>query len=498
VSPAVSSPGSAASPSDSSAPPPRRVHFVAIGGTGMGSLAGLLKARGVAVTGSDTALYPPMSTQLARWGIPVREGFDPEHLRRADPDLVVIGNVVRPDNPEARAALEGGYRVLSFSDALYELAIRGRHSMVVTGTHGKTTTTALLGAVLAACGRDPAVLVGGVTLDFDGPFRDGAGPEFVVEGDEYDTAFFDKTPKFLHYHPRTAVLTSVEFDHADIYRDLAAVKEAFRRLVAGMPGDGALVAALDAPHVAEVVAKAPCPVVGYAVDPAAARDAGAAWWAEAVEPGSEATAFDVVRSGDRVGRARLALWGRHNVANALAAVAAAVERGAEPAAAVAALASFRGVRRRLEERGEAAGVRVVDDFAHHPTAVRETLAAVRARYPDRRVLAAFEPRSNTSRRRLFQKAYAEALANADAVVVRALPERPLYSAFGEAPELLDAEALAADLRSRGRDARALAGVEEIATHLAATARPGDVVLVMSNGDFDGLCDQFLTRLRQRS
>jgi len=495
VSPAVSS-SAPAPPSASPAPGPRRVHFVAIGGAGMGSLAGLLEARGVAVTGSDAALYPPMSTQLARWGIPVREGFDPEHLRRANPDLVVIGNVVRPDNPEARAALEGGYRVLSFSDALYELAIRGRHSVVVTGTHGKTTTTALLGSVLAACGRDPAVLVGGVTLDFDGPFRDGAGPEFVVEGDEYDTAFFDKTPKFLHYHPRTAVLTSVEFDHADIYRDLAAVQDAFRRLVAGMPRDGALVAALDAPHVAEVVAEAPCSVVGYAADPGVAATTGARWWAESVAPGTEGTAFDVVRGGERVGRARLALWGRHNLANALAAVATAVERGAEPSAAVAALAAFRGVRRRLEERGAAAGVRVVDDFAHHPSAVRETLAAVRARYPDRRVLAAFEPRSNTSRRRLFQKAYAEALSGADAAVVRTVPDAPLYSAFGETPERLDAEALAADLRSRGREARALAGVEEIAAHLAAAARAGDVVVVMSNGDFDGLCDLLLARLRE--
>src|SRR5690606_37587160 len=241
---------------------PRHVHLVAIGGTGMGALAGFLHARGVRVTGSDRVLYPPMSEMLAAWNIPVAIGFDAKHLEPR-PDLVVIGNAVRSDNPEARAALDAGLPVRSFSDALYELAIAGRHSVVVAGTHGKTTTTSLLGAVLAGAGLDPSVLVGGVCLDFGGPFRIGAGPHFVVEGDEYDTAFFDKTPKFLHYHPRTLLLTSVEFDHADIYRDLEHVKDAFRTLVRGMPADGAIVAALDDPNVCDVLDRAPCRVIGY-------------------------------------------------------------------------------------------------------------------------------------------------------------------------------------------------------------------------------------------
>jgi UDP-N-acetylmuramate: L-alanyl-gamma-D-glutamyl-meso-diaminopimelate ligase len=470
---------------------PRRVHFVAIGGTGMGSLAGLLHSRGVAVTGSDEKLYPPMSTWLERWGIPVRRGFRPEHVREATPDLVVIGNVVRPDNPEARAALEGGFRCLSFSDALHELAIRGKHSVVVAGTHGKTTTTALLATVLEACGRDPSVLVGGIAENLDGSFRDGRGPEFVVEGDEYDTAFFDKTPKFLHYGARTAIVTSVEFDHADIYRDLEHVRSAFRELVARLPEDGALIAALDAPNVREIAEGARCPVVGYA---AAEGVPGARIHARALEPGADATRFDVVCDGRVAGRARLALWGRHNVANALAAVAAATSLGVDPGDAVRALAAFRGVRRRLEVRGEAGGVTVLDDFAHHPTAVRETLLATRARYPGRRLWAVFEPRSNTSRRRVFQKEFTEALEGADRVVVAVVPDTPLYSATGAVTERFSPEELAAELRARGRAAWAIDGVDGIVEHVAESCDPGDVVLVMSNGDFGGIWEKLLARL----
>jgi UDP-N-acetylmuramate: L-alanyl-gamma-D-glutamyl-meso-diaminopimelate ligase len=470
---------------------PKRVHFVAIGGTGMGSLAGLLHARGVEVTGSDEKLYPPMSTQLAEWGIPVHEGFDAERLRALAPDLVVIGNVVRAENPEARAAIDGGMRHLSFSDALYQLAIEGKHSVVVAGTHGKTTTTALLATVLVECGRDPACLVGGIAENLDGSFRDGAGPEFVVEGDEYDTAFFDKTPKLWHYGARTGILTSVEFDHADIYRDLEHVKSAFRTWVGQLPADGALVAALDAPNVREIAAGAECRVIGYALD---AGVEGAEWIAGALAAGPEGTEFDVLRQGRVVARARLPQWGRHNVANALAAVAAAVAVGAEPEAAVAALAAFRGVRRRLEVRGEARGVVVLDDFAHHPTAVRETLGAVRARFPGRRLVAVFEPRSNTSRRKVFQHDYAEALAGADRVVVSVVTDAPIYSITGEVTERFSAEELAGDLRARGLAADAIDGVDAIVERLAAECVPGDVVLVMSNGAFGGIWEKLLAAL----
>jgi UDP-N-acetylmuramate: L-alanyl-gamma-D-glutamyl-meso-diaminopimelate ligase len=427
---------------------PRRIHFVAIAGTGMGSLAGLLKARGLAVTGSDDQLYPPMSTALEGWGIPVNPSFRPEHVLEAEPDLVVIGNAVRANNPEARAAIDEGLPYRSFSDALYELAIAGRHPVVVSGTHGKTTTTSLVAYLLLACGRDPSLLVGGFAHDFDGSFREGAGPHFVVEGDEYDTAFFDKTPKFLHYHPRTLVVTSVEFDHADIYRDLDHVKQAFRSLVAGMPADGTIVAALGHEHVRDVVSRAPCRVVGYGVERPELF-----FSAVALEPDPEGTQCEIRRDGESLGRVRVPLHGAFNVENALAALAVADVLGVPPDQSLPALAGFRGVKRRLEVRGEAAGVTVLDDFAHHPTAVEASIGAARARYPGRRLIAIFEPRTNTSRRALFQQRYAEAFDGADVVIVRAVPDAPIYSITGEVTERLSAERLAGDLRARARAPR---------------------------------------------
>jgi UDP-N-acetylmuramate: L-alanyl-gamma-D-glutamyl-meso-diaminopimelate ligase len=465
------------------------VHLVAIGGTGMGALAGLLHARGLHVTGSDRALYPPMSEALAAWGIPVAIGFDRKNVLDPRPDLVVIGNAVRPDNPEAQAVFEAGIPYRSFPDALYELAMAGRHPVVVAGTHGKTTTTSLLGALLVGAGLDPSVLVGGVALDFGGPFREGAGPHFVVEGDEYDTAFFDKTPKFWHYHPRTLLLTSVEFDHADIYRDLAHVQEAFRTLVRGMPPDGIIVAALDDANVCEVLDGAPCHVIGYGVGPG---EHG--FRAVDLDPGAAGTAFRLLRDEDEVARGSVPLYGAHNVANAVGAIATATALGVTPDAAARAIDAFRGVRRRQEVRGTARGVTVLDDFAHHPTAVRETLAAMCARFPGRRIVAVLEPRSNTSRRALFQRDFVEALAGADVAVICVVPHEPLYSATGAVTEWLDAERLAADLRGRGVEAAALDGPDAILEHVAALARPGDVVLVMSNGDFGGLCSRLLVRL----
>src|SRR4029453_5844534 len=287
-----------------------RVHFVAIAGTGMGSLAGLMKARGCEVTGSDRGVYPPMSTALARWGIPVAEGFAAEHVLARRPDLVVIGNAVRPDNPEARAALDAGLHVLSFPDALYEHAIRGRHSVVVAGTHGKTTATSLIATLLHETGRDPSFLVGGISANFEGSFREGRGEHFVVEGDEYDTVFFDKTPKFLHYSARTLLLTSVEFDHADIYRDLEHVKRAFRELVSGLPPEGARGAALAAPNVAEVAAGAPGGAIGYGVGEAA-EAAQLAWLARSLEATPKGTRFEVVVRGEARGRGFVAAHGRY-------------------------------------------------------------------------------------------------------------------------------------------------------------------------------------------
>jgi UDP-N-acetylmuramate: L-alanyl-gamma-D-glutamyl-meso-diaminopimelate ligase len=474
---------------------PRHVHFVAIAGTGMGSLAGLLNARGLRVTGSDDQLYPPMSTLLTRWQIPVHESFRAEHVLEPPPDLVVIGNAVRPDNPEARAAIDEGLPYRSFSDALYELAMTGKHSVVVSGTHGKTTTTSLVSYLLLATGRDPSMLVGGFAHDFDGSFREGQGAHFVVEGDEYDTAFFDKTPKFLHYHPHTLILTSVEFDHADIYRDLDHVKQAFLALVAGMPADGSIVAATHHEHVRDVVRNAPCRVLRYGVSD---DDVDLDWRAHSLTPGPSGTRFTLVRREGPMASIETSMYGPHNVENALAALAASDVLGVPLEESAAALPAFRGIKRRLEERGEVDGVLVLDDFAHHPTAVVATVAAAKARYPGRRIVAIFEPRTNTSRRSVFQQAYAEAFDAADTVVICRVPETPLYSNTGEVAEFFSADQLADDVSRRGTHAKAFEDVDAIVAHLAREAQPGDVLLVMSNGAFGGIWGRLLAALSARS
>ena len=462
---------------------PQRIYFVAIGGSGMGSLACLLRARGLQVSGSDDALYPPMSTALERWEIPVHEGFRAEQVLNARPDLVVIGNAVRPDNPEARAALDEGLPYRSFPDALHELAMQARHSVVISGTHGKTTTSSLVGHLLLATGRDPSLLVGGHALDFEGSFREGQGSHFVVEGDEYDTAFFDKTPKFLHYHPRTLVVTSVDFDHADIYRDLDHVKSAFRELIAGMPGNGTLVAAAGHPGVRDVIPGAPCEVLRYGMGEGAV---GMDFEARASRPGPAGTDFEIWRGGTRAGQARTPLYGAEGVENSLAALATCTALGVPLEESCAALPAFRGVKRRMEIFGEHAGFTLVDDFAHHPVAVRATLGAARARFPDRPLFALFEPRTNTSRRAIFQDDYAAAFDDADRVYLRAVPDTEIYSATGPVTERLDAHSLAREITARGTPAVALAGVDAMIEDVVSELPQEAVLLVMSNGDFDGI------------
>jgi UDP-N-acetylmuramate: L-alanyl-gamma-D-glutamyl-meso-diaminopimelate ligase len=469
------------------------VHFVAVGGTGMGSLAGLLRGRGIRVTGSDAKLYPPMSTALERWGIPVTLGFRPENVLDDPPDLVVIGNAVRPDNPEARAAIDGGLAYRSFPDALYELAIDGKHPVVIAGTHGKTTTTGMLATLLDAAGRDPSFLVGGILEEYGGSFREGSGEHFVVEGDEYDTAFFDKTPKFLHYGARTALVSSIEFDHADIYEDLDHVKSAFRRLVSSLPAEGRLVANLGDPRVAELARAAPCRVEGYAVEP----PHPVAWEARGLVATGSGTGFRLVHQAQVVARVELPLAGRHNVANALGALVVAQALGVPVEEAVAGLERYRGAKRRQEVRGQVGGITVVDDFAHHPTAVRETIAAMRSAHPGRRLVVAFEPRSNTSRRAVFQRDFAEALAGADVVWLARVPESPIYSATGQVSERLDTARIAAELRRRGLRAESFENPSLIAARLVDDCRSGDVVLVMSNGDFGDLVPKLLARLREK-
>jgi UDP-N-acetylmuramate: L-alanyl-gamma-D-glutamyl-meso-diaminopimelate ligase len=480
------------------------VHFVAIGGTGMGSLAGLLKARGIRVTGSDKKLYPPMSTALADWGINVVEGFAASNVLKQQPDLVVIGNAVRADNPEAMAAIESGVPYRSFSDALYELAIAQHHCITVSGTHGKTTTTNLIAQMLRATGRDPSLLVGGISLDFGGSFREGAGDHFVVEGDEYDTAFFDKTPKFLHYHPNTLILTSVEFDHADIYRDLDHVKSAFRQLVTSMPADGLIVAAVQHQGVRDVLSDAPCRVRGYAVERVGqagpdGRDAASeavAWWAHSLRPESGGLRFQLDdRAGGRSFEVVSPLFGAHNIENVVAVLATLDSLGVPVGEASAALREHLGVKRRQEVRGVAAGVTVIDDFAHHPTAVAGTIDAIAQMHAGRRVIALLEPRTNTSRRALFQDDYVNALERADRIAIAEVGDEPIYSMTGEVTECLSASAVAEALRERGREAQAFEEIDQIVEWVVEGRQDGDVVLVMSNGAFGGIWEKLLEALR---
>ena len=461
------------------------VHLIAVAGTGMGTLACMLADRGFRVTGSDLNTYPPMSDQLNAAGISVQKGFDPEHVRRDRPDVVVIGNAISRDNTEARAVVDAGIPYLSFPDAVHHFFLRGKHAVVVAGTHGKTTCTSLLGWILTQAGLDPSVLIGGVARNFDSSFRLGEGEHFVVEGDEYDTAYFDKSPKFLHYGAQSLLLTSCEYDHADIYGSLEDVQRAFRSLTVSIPPEGRIVAATDSEAIRAVVAGARAPVEGYGF-----RE-DATWRVSDVAFDGEGTGFTVWRGDARLTRVKVPLYGRHNVENVLGSLALASALGVEPGAAAAALAEFRGVRRRQEVRGEAGGVVVVDDFAHHPTAFRETIAAMRARFPGRALWAIFEPRTQTSRRRVFEEEFTDALAGADRVVIAGV-YRPDQIPEGER---LRPERVAEALRSRGVDAVHLADVGAIVEHVARGRTGKDVALVMSNGDFGGIWERLLARLR---
>jgi UDP-N-acetylmuramate: L-alanyl-gamma-D-glutamyl-meso-diaminopimelate ligase len=454
----------------------------------MASLAGMLQEKGFRVTGSDNDVYPPMSTQLEKLGIRLFSPYKEANVP-ADAELVVVGNAVSRDNPECVEAVRRNLPMRSMPQALAEYFIEGRESLVVAGTHGKTTTTSLAAWTLFALGDDPSFLVGGVPKNFPVSYRIGQGPRFVVEGDEYDTAYFDKGPKFLHYRPRTVLLTSIEFDHADIYRDLDHVKESFRKLARLIPPDGLLVACADYPDVIEVAGEARCPVAYYSVGDAAPRlPAGAEL--HRVESLPEEGGFNRFRVDADGPVYRLRLPGRHNAANAAAVAIALGRAGFAPGRIADAMAGFEGVRRRQEVVGEFGGVLVVDDFAHHPTAVRETIRAVRGRWPGRRVIAVFEPRSNTSRRNVFQKEFARALAEADSVIVAGV-----FGA-GKIPESerMSPEQLAASVLALGRDAVFVAEVDDIVGRISETCRPGDLVLVMSNGGFGGIQQKLARRL----
>ena len=468
----------------------KRIHLIGVGGTGMGSFAGMLKAAGYEVTGSDENVYPPMSTQLERWGIGVLTPYRAENLERARPDVVVVGNVVRAVNPEATAMRERGLPHVSFPAALGELFIGPRQGVVVVGTHGKTTASAMMGALLHHAGRDPSFLVGGVTRDFDSNFRLGRGLHFVVEGDEYDTAYFDKGPKFVHYRPRTAIFTSCELDHADIYRDEAHYESAFERFVDLLPADGFLAACASYESVLRIARRSPAPIETYAVD-----RPGADWEARGLRLAPDGARFTLVRRGRALADVHLPVGGAHNVENALGVAAAATSLGLSPAEIAAGLGAFHGVKRRQEVRGTAGGVVVVDDFAHHPRAVEKTLAAIRGTFPGARLLAAFEPRSNTSRRKLHQGAYAAPATWGDAAEVFLL--RPAPTDKVPESERLDLGAVTRDLSAAGKPARAFGSVEEMVPAIAGAARSGDVIVAMSNGAFGGIWDKLLAALGSR-
>lgn len=451
----------------------------------MGALAGMLVSSGYRVSGSDDQIYPPMSTQLQDLGIELKLGYRPENLEPS-PDLVIVGNAISRTHPEAQAMLARGLPYLSFPQALYEFYLADRHPLVVTGTHGKTTTSALTAWLSEAGGQDPSFMVGGILINYGRNYKLGSGPAFVVEGDEYDTAFFDKRPKFLHYAPRTAILTSVEYDHADIYPNLEAVVEAFRQFVALIPSEGLLLACGDDPLVRQLAGQARCRIEAYGLDPAHFWSARDVWYDES------GTHFLLCREGQGVGRFHSPLWGAHNLRNTLAAIGVALSQGVAPEEISRGLEGFHGVRKRQEIRGEVAGILVLDDFAHHPTAVFETLRAVRGRFPGRRLWAVFEPRTNTSRRKVFQEAYARAFDPADRVIVA-----PVNTPQKVPPEeRFSPEQLARDLRAQGKEALHLPDIEQILDYLGQELRRGDVVLAMSNGDFDDLHARLLSRLRE--
>ncbi len=465
----------------------KRIHLLGVGGTGMGSFAGLLKARGFEVTGSDENVYPPMSEMLAKWGIEVMTPYSADNVLVAKPDLVVVGNVIRKTNDEAAAVRTAGIPQISFPAAFGDLVLKQKHSAVVAGTHGKTTTSALLAHVLVAAGTDPTFLVGGVTQNYGTNFRLGEGPFAVVEGDEYDTAYFDKGPKFLHYRAQTLILTSIEFDHADIYADLKAYESSFIQLLQKMPAHGAVAVSAAWPNAVDFARHSKAQVWTYSSTVAADFSAAS------IEQGVDGARFDVVTPTHSLGRVSLPMTGLHNIDNALGVYAACHSMGLSHEAIAHGLSTFLGVKRRQEVVGQPGGVTVIDDFAHHPTAVKETIRAINARFPHGRVWAVFEPRSNTSRRNIHQADYALAFKGAHRVRLKT----PLRTDKVPLNEALNVELLVSALNDQRLEALSFDSVEALTEDIVTHSQPGDVILTMSNGSFGGLLPAVLEGLRRR-
>jgi len=469
----------------------KRIHLIGICGTAMASLAGMLKQRGFRVTGSDAAAYPPMSDFLAELGIPVAQPFDPRNLDPA-PDLVVVGNAISRGNVELEHILDRRIPFCSLPQLLYEEFLRGKEVLVVAGTHGKTTTTSMLAWIVHTAGMQPSFLIGGIAENFGSSFHLGQGKHFILEGDEYDTAFFDKGPKFLHYFPDSVILTSVEFDHADIYKDLDAVETAFKRLVNLIPRRGKIIAfdggageTAESASLERCLSKAFCPVERYGAG------ASATWRITDLKLEVGKTSWTVLRDARVWAYLEFPLAGEYNVWNATAAAAMAAAYGISKEEIAAALKTFKSVKRRLEVKAQVNGITIIDDFAHHPTAIAGTLRALRARYAGARLWAILEPRSNTLRRRVLQADLARSLAVADEVIVagvfrsEAVPEN----------ERLELPELAADIQKHGGRARLIANADEIVQAIAPEMRAGDVVAILSNGGFGGIYEKLPARLR---
>jgi UDP-N-acetylmuramate: L-alanyl-gamma-D-glutamyl-meso-diaminopimelate ligase len=465
----------------------RHIHLMGICGTAMGSLAGMLKDRGYHITGSDQAVYPPMSTFLSGLGIEVVQGYGPENLN-PHPDLVIVGNVITQVNPEAQELIRLNLPFLSLPQALAEFFLQDKISLVITGTHGKTTTSSLLASIMDQTGLSPSFMIGGILRGYERNYQLGRGPYFVIEGDEYDTAFFDKGPKFLHYRPNFAVLTSIEFDHADIYPDVRAIQQAFSRFLAIMPEDGLLVAYGADPRIQEILHQASCPVETYGMEK------HWDWCLDELATHENGSQFAVYHRGDFWYRFHSPLIGRHNALNLLSLIPILLRVGLKPNDIARGLAGFKGIHRRQEIRGVRAGVTVIDDFAHHPTAVRETVEGIRSQYPDRRLIAVFEPRTNTSRRNFFQKDYVSSFNKTDWILIR---EPPGLEKIPEGERFSSAR-LVEDLIQSGHQARYFPDTDEILEFLSHLLHGGDVVLIMSNGGFDRIHERLLEILGSRT
>jgi UDP-N-acetylmuramate: L-alanyl-gamma-D-glutamyl-meso-diaminopimelate ligase len=470
----------------------KHIHLIGICGTAMASLAGLLQLKGHRVTGSDQAAYPPMSDLLRDLGILIAEPFSETNLEPA-PDLIIVGNALSRGNVEVEAMLDRRIPFTSLARIIHEEFIAGHESLVVAGTHGKTTTTSMLAWIYEVAARNrpelaPSFLIGGVAENFGTSFHLREGRPFIIEGDEYDTAFFDKGPKFMHYFPDALILTHVEFDHADIYADLASVKTAFRRLVNLVPRRGRIVAFDGSDHVSECVSRALCRVERYGF-----RE-GSAWRLTEVRFENGVSRWSVLREGKEWAELSLPMAGEHNALNATAAAALAAGQGIAPEPIAEALATFRSVRRRLEVRAEIDGITIIDDFAHHPTAIRETLRALRSAYPGRALWVVLEPRSNTLRRNIFERELVESLSLAEHVVLAGV----FHSEQIPEPERLHPENVVSALQKAGKDAALLQNADAIVTNLTSRLASGDVVAILSNGGFDGIYEKLPAALQGRS